>query len=239
MRTVAPVSPLPRDSGIHEGVQLHDRFAHFLDSAFSPVRREFFRCRRGRGGGGAPATSIASPSSFNCWAPRTRCLRKKTAPTSTSFPRAKQEVVHGVGHCDIYLLPPRPGTRGPLPLSPPVDCGSRWRRRVSLYRFGRAAERYCVSVHGIRASVSGWPKRAADIVSQNYQNTIPVLAGYSYFSALNFAIPFMRRRQIRWMQDQFAYRFAKHPGAKFYFLGHSNGTYLLGRLLEPRSQRKV
>lgn len=87
-------------------------------------------------------------------------------------------------------------------------------------------------VHGIRASTSDWPHRAKTLIEKEYPKVLPVPAGYSYFSALQFAIPFLRRKQIRWMQNAYSYHFAKHRSARFHFIGHSFGTYLLGRSLE-------
>lgn len=147
------------------------------------------------------------------------------------FVQSTQEIVEGVGHADIFKFPKGQETERYLflrrqileaagsPVSPHTDPPGVTKDVVFL-------------VHGIRACNSQWPTRAARIIEQQYPNAIAVQAGYSYFSALNFAIPFMRRRQIRWMQDEYAYRFARHPGARFHFLGHSNGTYLLGRMLE-------
>ncbi len=144
------------------------------------------------------------------------------------FPRAKQVRLQGVGRKDTYRLPK----------------GAEEERYASLRHLILTAEGTPDSphtdprprdivflVHGIRACSSGWPARAAAIVKRDHPGVIPVSAGYRYFSALNFALPFMRRMQIRWMQDEYSDRFAKYPNARFYFLGHSNGTYLLGRMV--------
>jgi pimeloyl-ACP methyl ester carboxylesterase len=87
-------------------------------------------------------------------------------------------------------------------------------------------------VHGIRATTSDWPERARALVAEDYPGALPVPAGYTYFSALQFAIPMLRRKQIRWLQDTYSYHFAKHQAARFHYVGHSFGTYLLGRSLE-------
>jgi len=144
------------------------------------------------------------------------------------FSRAKQVRLQGVGRKDTYRLPK----------------GAEQERYASLRHLILTTEGTPDSphtdptprdivflVHGIRACSSGWPARAAAIVKRDHPGVIPVTAGYRYFSALNFALPFMRRMQIRWMQDEYSDRFAKYPNARFYFLGHSNGTYLLGRML--------
>ena len=90
-------------------------------------------------------------------------------------------------------------------------------------------------LHGIRASNGQWVRQA----SQHLQAALPraevVPATYWYFSALDFLLPVIRRRRVRWFQDTYAYFMARNPKAEFRFLGHSNGTYLLGESLKQLS----
>lgn len=145
------------------------------------------------------------------------------------FPRARQEYVAGASHGNLYKLP-----------AEGADDRYAFLRERILHMQGSAASPHTDTqatdvvflVHGIRASSSQWPERAERIITSEFPNVVPVPAGYSYFSALNFAVPFLRRRQIRWMQDEYSYRFAKHVNARFHFIGHSNGTYLLGNTLK-------
>ncbi|HSM81200.1 MAG TPA: hypothetical protein VLS96_05920 [Nodosilinea sp.] len=60
----------------------------------------------------------------------------------------------------------------------------------------------------------------------------PLRSTYGYFSAFNFFFPWLRRQNIRWLQDKYSYRLALNPEAKFHFIGHSNGTYSLGESLK-------
>jgi pimeloyl-ACP methyl ester carboxylesterase len=46
---------------------------------------------------------------------------------------------------------------------------------------------------------------------------------------LRFPFVLSRRRNVRWFQDLYSYNFARYPDASFYFIGHSYGTYILGR----------
>jgi hypothetical protein len=49
---------------------------------------------------------------------------------------------------------------------------------------------------------------------------------------LEFAIPWLREKKIRWFQDQYSSLLARYPRARFSFIGHSNGTYMLGHSLK-------
>jgi pimeloyl-ACP methyl ester carboxylesterase len=86
-------------------------------------------------------------------------------------------------------------------------------------------------VHGIRASNGGWVGQAADQIRVRLNNAVVVKPTYWYFSALDFLVPILRKRKIRWFKDTYSYYLARSPRAEFHFLGHSNGTYLLGQSL--------
>lgn len=94
-------------------------------------------------------------------------------------------------------------------------------------------------VHGIRDSNSGWASELEDQIKTHDGKEIKVVRStYGYFSAFNFFFPWLRRQNIRWFQDQYSYRFALNPKAEFYFIGHSNGTYILGESLKRVSAMK-
>ncbi|MCY7333096.1 MAG: alpha/beta hydrolase [Pseudanabaena sp. CAN_BIN31] len=94
-------------------------------------------------------------------------------------------------------------------------------------------------VHGIRDGNSGWVSQLADQISRRANGNLAVVrSNYGYFSAFNFFFPWLRRQNIRWFQDQYSYRFALNPKAEFYFIGHSNGTYVLGESLKRVSAMK-
>ena len=94
-------------------------------------------------------------------------------------------------------------------------------------------------VHGIRDSNSGWASQLEDEISRRSNEKFAVVRStYGYFSAFNFFFPWLRRQNIRWFQDQYSYRFALNPKAEFYFIGHSNGTYVLGESLKRVSAMK-
>jgi len=86
-------------------------------------------------------------------------------------------------------------------------------------------------LHGIRASKLGWPTQLKNEILRRDPSAIVELPDYGYFSALRFAIPYFHRKPLRWFQDEYSQALARHPGAEFYFVGHSNGTYLMAQSL--------
>jgi pimeloyl-ACP methyl ester carboxylesterase len=85
-------------------------------------------------------------------------------------------------------------------------------------------------LHGIRAGNDTWVADLERQLSEDRSVGV-VTASYGRFSAYNFALPVTRRRTLRWFQDQYSFYLAKHPDKPFHFVGHSNGTYLLGQSL--------
>jgi hypothetical protein len=71
----------------------------------------------------------------------------------------------------------------------------------------------------------------ADIIRSDYPGTQVITPTYGYFSALHFFLPWTRRTKARWFQDQYGELMAQYPEARFFFIGHSNATYMLGRSL--------
>ncbi|MBD2119385.1 hypothetical protein [Trichocoleus sp. FACHB-262] len=88
-------------------------------------------------------------------------------------------------------------------------------------------------IHGIRDSNSGWARQLEEHIEKFSNEKIAVVCStYGYFSAFNFFFPWLRRQNIRWFQDQYSYHFALNPKTEFHFIGHSNGTYILGESLK-------
>jgi pimeloyl-ACP methyl ester carboxylesterase len=86
-------------------------------------------------------------------------------------------------------------------------------------------------LHGIRASNLGWVEETKEIIEEKYPGAIVRTPTYGYLSALHFFVPWVRRTKARWFQDQYSELAAKYPNAHFFFIGHSNATYMLGRSL--------
>jgi len=63
---------------------------------------------------------------------------------------------------------------------------------------------------------------------------------YGYFGMGQFLLRRDRRKYVRWFMDQYTETLARYPKAdKVDFIGHSNGTYLLGGALETYASMKV
>lgn len=59
-----------------------------------------------------------------------------------------------------------------------------------------------------------------------------IRAGYGYFPMLRFLLLAERQKNVRWFMDEYTEALARYPGAKFGFIGHSNGTYILASALQ-------
>jgi hypothetical protein len=87
-------------------------------------------------------------------------------------------------------------------------------------------------LHGIRASeIDRWLSEVAKEIETQDRDALPVRPGYGYFTAWRFVLPSVRRKNLRWFQDQYTELLAQNPDAEFHFIGHSNGTYMLGQSL--------
>lgn len=90
-------------------------------------------------------------------------------------------------------------------------------------------------LHGIRSSRYGnWVRKLADALSNNPSSTaapIVYTPSYGFFSAIEFALPWTRKRNMRHFLHWYGNYFVTHDSDNMYFAGHSNGTYMLGRAL--------
>lgn len=102
-------------------------------------------------------------------------------------------------------------------------------------------------IHGIRDE-GYWTKKVAQRVvklAHELQDTTTDKNGrevprkfetetssYGYFPLLHFALPNYRRAKVQWLMEQYSENMAKYPNAKFSYVGHSNGTYLISKALE-------
>ncbi len=111
---------------------------------------------------------------------------------------------------------------------------SELQRNLTIDPGKKAAETTTIFiVHGIRDSNSGWASQLEDQIRMRAGKKFAIVRStYGYFSAFNFFFPWLRRQNIRWFQDQYSYHFALNPKTEFHFIGHSNGTYILGESLK-------
>lgn len=94
-----------------------------------------------------------------------------------------------------------------------------------------------VLLHGIRASRREWAVDLAEVLRDAHaargrgEGFAILRSEYKRFSAPRFALPSVRRKNIGWFQDQYSQLLAEDPRTRFHFVGHSNGTYILGESL--------
>jgi hypothetical protein len=86
-------------------------------------------------------------------------------------------------------------------------------------------------LHGIRADNRTWVRDTIDAIRSRWPDVHVIGPRYEYFSALKFAMPTARRKNLGWFQDEYTQALARNPSARFSFIGHSNGTYLFGESL--------
>lgn len=90
-------------------------------------------------------------------------------------------------------------------------------------------------VHGIRDPGHWTDKIARRIWKLGGEHGIHferVVDSYGYFGMGPFLFPSVRRQKVDWLVDRYIAARSKYPNARFHFVGHSHGTYLLAKMLE-------
>ncbi|MCW5559623.1 MAG: hypothetical protein KIT22_17540, partial [Verrucomicrobiae bacterium] len=107
-------------------------------------------------------------------------------------------------------------------------------------------QRVVFVMHGIRDN-GEWTREVARCArtfgAARGETVETVTSSYGYFPMGAFLLFGSRQRNVRWFMDQYTEALARYPQAEFSFIGHSNGTYLLGSTLRryktPRFDRVV
>ena len=97
-------------------------------------------------------------------------------------------------------------------------------------------------LHGIRSSKSdGWIGTLESMFQEPGGNALTgptdwtaaktVTPTYGHFGSLHFANPWIRKKNARLLLRWYGEHFIRFSPDKFYFVGHSNGTYMLGKCL--------
>ena len=121
------------------------------------------------------------------------------------------------------------------------DFGDAALRVPGIERLERTIENRQVTdvvfvVHGIRDE-GYWTEKIANRVLAKARSVPGRLfevetSTYGYFPMLSFLRPGTRQEKVEWLMDQYTTARVRYPDAKFSFIGHSNGTYLLAKALE-------
>jgi pimeloyl-ACP methyl ester carboxylesterase len=146
-----------------------------------------------------------------------------------TFATGTQVLISGATHADLIRLDNATNPESRFKL---IAEAFTKERPDQVPRQGDPNGRVVIVLHGIRASNDDWPRQLETLIEAGWPNTEVIPATYGRFSARKFAIPATRRRFLSWMQDTYAEQLAANPLATFHFVGHSNGTYLLGHSLD-------
>lgn len=92
-------------------------------------------------------------------------------------------------------------------------------------------------MHGIRDN-SDWCRKIESYFYDMNTDFQCVTSSYGYFPMLHFLLFSSRKKNVRWFMDQYTEELARNPDAKFHFVGHSNGTYLLAEALRSYKTMK-
>ncbi len=89
-------------------------------------------------------------------------------------------------------------------------------------------------IHGIRDK-GFWTQKIARAIKEEADGEKRVFrtftGTYGYFAIFPFLAPWVRHWKTGWLMEQCVVMHALYPKAKFSYVGHSNGTYLLARAL--------
>ncbi len=150
------------------------------------------------------------------------------------FQAAHHVTVPNAGHGDLHVLREDEGEIGHYELIRSALLDPVPER--SEHRTIRGAEAVYFILHGIRArGHSTWVEDLREMLQAAHPAAKVVTPSYGRLSAWQFAMPLTRRRNLSWFQDRYAEELASNPRAQISFIGHSNGTYLLGQSLRALS----
>src|SRR5262249_36932499 len=97
-------------------------------------------------------------------------------------------------------------------------------------------------IHGIR-DWGDWTQHVRQCIgriAQDHDLSIDVIApAYKRFPMLGFLLGWERRRKGEWFVNEYTRALAACPAARFHFIGHSNGTYLLADALVRYEMMRV
>lgn len=145
------------------------------------------------------------------------------------FPSAYHTTIPDATHGDLYRLDTAKNPEGRYALI--RDAIVRDAPQLADEKDVRKAPQRVVFVlHGIKSSNTTWVQDTVEIIKS--RGLAAIGSTYGYFSALRFALPVTRRKNLEWFQDEYSQYPAHNPKAEFNFIGHSNGTYLLGESLK-------
>ena len=158
-----------------------------------------------------------------------RLVKRDDSLDFEQFPETWQVDVPGATHSDVQQVPEGDDIRYFTLRAGILEAPPEPQSTAELPRGKRNP--VVLVVHGIRASNETWAAQLKDLIQGQAPSAAAFQPTYRYFPMLDFALPWLRARKVRWLQDQYSTLLARYPRARFNFVGHSNGTYLLGHSL--------
>lgn len=146
------------------------------------------------------------------------------------FPNAMHISVPGLNHRQLPVLDRGPDPELRVRLMHDAILGKAM-PEADVRMLSTPHEDVVFVLHGIRAANRGWVQQLEQRVRQHMPGARVITPSYGYLSALEFAVPFLHKRPVRTFQQLYSDCVAENPGARFHFVGHSNGTYILGESL--------
>lgn len=105
------------------------------------------------------------------------------------------------------------------------------KRRKHDSRFTVGDVRHVVFVlHGIR-DFGSWCKQVKELIEGRGNQSVAIVSSYGYFPMVRFLLHVSRQKKVRWFANEYVEARRSYPDAQIHFIGHSNGTYILGQAL--------
>jgi len=147
------------------------------------------------------------------------------------FPTAYHIDVPGGGHQTLHRLDLTPNPELTYALFREAFVSDAFPSASPRPVVADSVHRIVFLLHGLRSSRDEWVHEIAPILRQRLPGAEIVEASYGWISMLGFALPSVRRRELKWLQDHYTEYLARHPGAEIDVVAHSNGSYLVGEAL--------
>lgn len=146
------------------------------------------------------------------------------------FPNAVAESVPDAGHFDVVI--PSSNTASALTRA----FRDSYEAQIGMQR-PQSKKRIIILMHGIRDSRKCFEVLAAKL-DKDPDNYVKI-PSYGYFSARRFLSTRARNALVPRLVDDITDALARYPRATISYVGHSNGTYLLGETLNRLPRLKL
>ena len=154
--------------------------------------------------------------------------------SKSEYPYAEIIPIPDGEHSNLYRLldAPDPQERYELIKRAFVMTRDEYDHNLKDLKYDYQLKNILILLHGIRDEHKQWMKEFSDFVVKQKCDLMVDYGNYDYFGVWNLVMPHLRRKPIPEFEQQYIDLLAKYPNGRFYFIGHSNGTYILGKSLK-------